>query len=423
MGMHRYYRLVCIFTGLLLMISVGATAQVKLSLGYWTGSPVEIEALQMIVDEFMERNPHIEVEMIASYGGPWGRDKYLTMFAGGSAPDLLQLNSGNFEMFAARGFLLPLDELMANDPTFDPSVFLPASMEGSALSGVYYGLPYDVSTHMPYYNRDMFRRMGLSEPGDWTWDELIEMARKLTVDTSGDGEIDVYGLGLDAAEWHWNSIQAQFDAPLFNEAGTELYATSPAFVSFMEWYFNLMYEERIAPLDAGGINRFPTQGVGIVTFGSWYRPELEEVLRVDFDYDLAYPPVGTKRGTAYYVDPFAIAATTNHPEEAWELLKFLSLSDAWDIKLAKLGGRSIPPLREAALSPEFLEYGGLSNYIILDSLSVADRAIAGLPSGIGREFLDIWWPEMWPAWVEPQPIRPLLENIQRIAEATLGLNQ
>lgn len=408
--------------GALLALSASAFAQVKLTLAHWTGGH-EMEIIQAIAEEFQRRNPHIEVEMVGAYEGPWGRDKYVTMFTGGAAPDLLLLNSGNFEMFAARGWLLPLDRFVQNDPEFDVNAFLPASIEGSSLGGVLYGLPYDVSNHLPYYNKQMFARQGLPEPGNWTWEELIDMAKKLTVDQDGDGTIDVYGLGLAADEWHWPSILAQFDVQLFSEDGNRLYATSPEFVEFMEWYFSLIHIEGIAPYDPGGIGRFASQGVAIAHFGPWYRPSLE-LLESKFDYDIAYPPIGDRPGTIYYVDQFAIASSTNHPEEAWELLKFIAGPEAWRIKLSlSSGGRSIPPLREFALSPEFLEYGGLSNYRFLDAFAYSQRSIAGLPNGKGREFLDIWWPRMWSMWVEPQPVRPILEDIQRVAEATLGFNQ
>lgn len=326
-------------------------------------------------------------------------------------------------MFAARGLLLPLDRYAQSDPAFHPVDYLPASIEGSSLHGDLFGLPYDVSNHLPYYNKQMFLQQGLAEPVDWTWDDLIGMAKKLTVDSDADGTIDVYGLGLDAAEWHWPSIMSQFDVELFSEDGSELYATSPKFVEFMEWYYSLIHEEGIAPYDAGGINRFAGQGVAIATFGPWYRPGLE-MLESKFDYDVAEPPMGDMQGTVYYVDQFSIAATTDFPDEAWNLLKFIAGHEAWEIKMSLAsGGRSIPPLREFATSPEFLEYGGLSNYRFLDAFAYSERSIAALPNGKGREFLDIWWPEMWQEWVEPQPVLPILENIQRKAEATLGFNQ
>ena len=70
------------------------------------------------------------------------------------------------------------------------------------------------------------------------------------------------------------------------------------------------------------------------------------------------PPVGDRQGTIYYVDQFSVSSFTAHPEEAWELLKFIAGPEAWESSFSlSSGGRSIPPLREFALSPEFLEYG------------------------------------------------------------------
>lgn len=404
----------------LLLMALPVSANVHLTVGHWAAG-LEMEIIQAIVDEYQAQNPGVTVELVAAHGGPWGRDQYLTMFAGDIAPDLLLLNSGNFELFASQGLLLPLDRYADADSRFDADEYLPASIEGSSLQGVLYGLPYDVSNHLPYYNRQMFQESGLADPVDWTWDELIDMAKTLTRDFDGDGNIDVYGLGLDAAEWHWPSIMASFDVELFNEDGTEIYATSPEFVEFMEWHFSLIYQEGIAPQDPGGIGRFVDEGVAIATFGPWYRPTMETA-QTSFEYDVAVPPMGDKRGTVYYVDQFAIASTTHHPDEAWDLLRFIAGSEGWQIKMTLgTGGRSIPPLQEFATSREFLGYAGLSNHLFLDAFTYSERSIAGLPSGIGREFLDIWWPRMWSVWEEPQPLLPVLDDIERVAKETLGL--
>ncbi|MDD2629814.1 MAG: sugar ABC transporter substrate-binding protein [Limnochordia bacterium] len=409
---------IIVLLGMSFLFSLNADAKIKLTLATWTGG-IETTYIETIVGEFMKANPNIEVEVVLAHGGPWGRDKYLVMWSGGTVPDLLLLNSGNFENFANRGMLYPLNDFVKNDPDFDLDKYFPVAIEGSSLFGTLYGLPYDVSNHVPYYNKDLFDQQGLTEPGDWTWDDLIAKAKKLTKDIDGDGLNDVFGLGISAHEWYWDSIKSQFDAPLFNEDGTEVYADSQAFVDFMTWYYDLTLVECVAPYDAWGGDWFIDQRVAIATFGPWYRPELEAV---SFSYDVAVPAKGTRRGTVYYVDQFAIASSTEYPQEAWELLKFLTGEEGWDLKMSVgYGGRAIPPLREYGMSNAFLDYWGVSNHIFLEALEYSDRSVAGLPSGVGREFLDLWWPRMWEAWVTPQPLRPILEDIQTTAIRELGL--
>lgn len=410
------FAMMCLFGSL--QTAAGGAA-VKLTVGHWTGG-LETKIIEKLAEVYMARHPEVQVELVAAHGGPWGRDKYVTMFAANAAPDLLLLNTGNFELFANKGWLYPLDGLIAKDTAFRIDSFFPASIDGSSFRGKVYGLPYDVSNHVPYFNREMFDAQGVAAPGAWTWDDLLQAAKKLTRDKDGDGKVDVYGLGISRDEWQWDTYLVQSGARLFGPNG-ELRATDPAFVRFMEWYHGLMWEQEVAPFDPGGIWRFGSQGVAIAVFGPWYRPGLEAA-QLKFRYDVAIPPKGARHATTYYVDQFAIAATTRYPQQAWSLLKFITGRDGWEVKMALgSGGRSVPPLKEFALSKNFLEYGGLQNRVFLDALAISEKPIAALPSGQGREFLDIWWQELDPAWKQKQPLRPLLENVQRRVHEKLGL--
>ena len=49
-----------------------------------------------------------------------------------------------------------------------------------------------------YYNKDMFDKYKLPYPDEtWDWDKYLEVAKKLTLDTNGDGQIDQWGTTLD----------------------------------------------------------------------------------------------------------------------------------------------------------------------------------------------------------------------------------
>ena len=57
--------------------------------------------------EYQKTHPNFEVEWInITGGGQYGRDKLQTMLAGGDAPDMMMLNTGQFEGLACRGVLL-----------------------------------------------------------------------------------------------------------------------------------------------------------------------------------------------------------------------------------------------------------------------------------------------------------------------------
>ncbi len=66
---------------------------------------------------------------------------------------------------------------------------------------------YTFGVVLMYYNKDMIEEAGLPDPyelykeGDWTYDTFTELARELTTDTTGDGQIDQYGFEDQA--WLW----------------------------------------------------------------------------------------------------------------------------------------------------------------------------------------------------------------------------
>src|SRR5690554_5344652 len=85
-----------------------ASAQdtVKLQATVWLGDN-EFQAIQELGAVHTESHPNVEIEFVNIVdGGPWGRDQLQRMIAGGSAPDLMMMNTGQFEAFGSRGALM-----------------------------------------------------------------------------------------------------------------------------------------------------------------------------------------------------------------------------------------------------------------------------------------------------------------------------
>src|SRR5207244_3849477 len=67
-----------------------------------------------------------------------------------------------------------------------------------------YALPRGYTPLVIVYNRDLLDRSGIAYPGDdWTWDDFLRIARRLTRDTDGDGRIDVWGAAFDRRPAFW----------------------------------------------------------------------------------------------------------------------------------------------------------------------------------------------------------------------------
>lgn len=104
-------------------------------------------------------------------------------FRSRSQPAIVQVNEiGTATMMAAKGATYPVYELMRDQAeTFTPSAYLPAitgyytDTDGNMLS-----FPFNASTPILYYNKDLFRAAGLDpEQPPRTWPELGAMAKRL----------------------------------------------------------------------------------------------------------------------------------------------------------------------------------------------------------------------------------------------------
>ncbi len=137
--------------------------------------------MEELGSRFTEQHPEVAIEFINIIdGGPWGRDQLQRMIAGGEAPDLMMLNTGQFEAFGTRGALAELDERISGD-SFDMGVYFQPAIDGCTIDGKIYGLPKDISDHVVYLNTDFFEAAGVELPtNEWTWADYRETAKALT---------------------------------------------------------------------------------------------------------------------------------------------------------------------------------------------------------------------------------------------------
>ena len=98
-------------------------------------------------------------------------------------PAIVQVNEvATATMMAARGAVYPVFELMRHEEIgFDHDAFLPAiSGYYSDMAGNLLSFPFNASTPILYYNKDLFRTAGLKDKeAPKTWPEVEAAARKL----------------------------------------------------------------------------------------------------------------------------------------------------------------------------------------------------------------------------------------------------
>jgi multiple sugar transport system substrate-binding protein len=188
--------------------------------------------------------------------------------------------------------------------------------------GGIYLIPYAWDPIMMFYNCELFDAHGLSYPSSsWTYDDMLAAARKLTVDTDGDGRTDVWGLTAPTTGWYLDSLLLRpFGGRLTtDDSETRLAFNDPKTRAAMDWWLDLVTEHRVSP-SPDDLRTGPALQNGRIamTFtGSWvintYRLHYP-----DLKWDVAHIPIGPAgRFTAAESSGYGISATSKHPDEAW----------------------------------------------------------------------------------------------------------
>ena len=106
----------------------------------------------------------------------------IAAFRSGNAPDILQVfEVGTATMMASKGATVPVGKVMAvAGVSFDPKAYIPA-VAGyyTAPNGQMLSFPFNSSTTIFYYNKDAFKKAGLSDKAPTTWPEVFAAAKKL----------------------------------------------------------------------------------------------------------------------------------------------------------------------------------------------------------------------------------------------------
>lgn len=164
---------------------VRAQEQIDMRIAWW-GSDDRHQKTLEIIKLFETQHPGLTME--AQYGGFVGyQDKLSTEFAGGNAPDVIQLPDG--KPLIQAGKILQLDDYVSSG-ALNLSDANAAVLESVKVDGKLFSIPWGLAAGCFFIDTKVFADSGVQEPGfDWTWDVYAEKAKAISAATP-DG---VYG--------------------------------------------------------------------------------------------------------------------------------------------------------------------------------------------------------------------------------------
>ena len=138
------------------------------------------EVLQQIVDDFNASQDEIEIK--AEYQGTY--DDTITklkaaMQSDSGLPDVCQMYDVGTKFMYDSGSVIPVEDKFESTG-YDKSSVMDVISSYYTVDGKQYAMPFNVSTPMLYYNKDVFEAAGLDpETPPTTYDEVLEDSKKI----------------------------------------------------------------------------------------------------------------------------------------------------------------------------------------------------------------------------------------------------
>jgi sn-glycerol 3-phosphate transport system substrate-binding protein len=291
------------------------------------GGPVT-KIIDGLAADFMKENPGIKVKPI--YAGTYQETivKVLTAVKSGEAPQTAILLSTDMFTLIDEDAVVPFDDLIktAEDRAWLAS-FFPSFMLNSRTGGKTWGIPFQRSTIVLYWNKDAFKEAGL-DPNrpPATWAEQVEYAKKLTKHDAG-GHVSQWGLQVPSSGfpyWLFQGFTTQNDVLLMNEAGTQTFFDKPAVIEALQYWVDLGQKYRVMAPGVIEWGTTPKDFFERKTAMMWTTTgNLTNVKNnAKFDFGVAMLPAGKRRGSPTGGGNFYLFKK-NTPAQQAAVLKFV----------------------------------------------------------------------------------------------------
>lgn len=214
------------------------------------GGPIT-KIIDNLVTDFEKQHADITVKPV--YAGSYQDTitKVLTAIKGGDVPQLSVILSTDMYTLIDEDAIVPYEDLAKTDADKAwMKSFYPAFMENSRTGGKTWGIPFQRSTIVMYWNKDAFKEAGLDpDHAPQTWDELVAYGKKLTKhDTNGN--VTQWGVQIPSSGfpyWLFQAFTTENDARLMNDAGTKTFYDDPKVIEALQYWVDLSRKDKIHP--------------------------------------------------------------------------------------------------------------------------------------------------------------------------------
>ncbi len=291
------------------------------------GSKSEVAIIKPLIKEFEIQNPDISVEFIHTPKNYF--QKLHLLAASNLTPDVVFINNIYGALYAKNDIFMDLADFIEKDAQLSENDFFPKALESFKYKNKLYAIPRDVSNLVIYYNKDLFDRYNVPYPSrNWTFEDFITTAKKLTKDPDNDGKIDIFGISFREEPLFWLPYLWSNGGGIISRDLKNIILDKPESIESIQMYSDLKNKYHVAPTksEAGSATMaqlFMQGKLAMHLSGRWFVPVYRA--NIDFNWDIAGFPAG-KAGSVVGCDSsgWAISSKTKHPGEAWRFISYLA---------------------------------------------------------------------------------------------------
>lgn len=304
-------------------VTASAAEAEELTLWYYWETEGHQQALNEMIETY--NSSQSDYSLTAKYVPFADFKKQLSIGATASElPDLVILDSPDHASYASMGIFADVTG------KFDVSNYYDGPVASCTLDDTLYGVPFGCNCLSLYYNQDMFDEAGITEVPT-TWDELKEVAEKLTTDTvSGLAFCSVQNEEgtFNFAPWLWSTGASSYE--MDSEGGIRALTYVKDLVDS-----GVMSKECINWTQGDVMNQFISGNVAMMVNGPWQIPTMRQEAP-DLNWDVTLIPMDTQYASVIGGENYAVIAGGNE-EGALNFLEYATQEEQVTFMMGKMG--------------------------------------------------------------------------------------
>ncbi len=350
-GCSRHLASSIIFLSIVFLASIAVSAQTTVTVVGDSAYAANFAWTQQVAKLFEAANPDIKIEVVKI---SYNLARLQVLLAGGVPVDISVSPPDWIDPLARSGVLEDLTPYLQRDNQYFQDWY-PVSWKDYHWRQGTYGIPFELQMIGIFYNIDAFGATGVAlPPNSWTYDDLRETARKLTV-RDANNVITRHGFKFPTSR-NWLPAVWAYGGDFFDDWNnpTRFTGNTPAVAAALNYWNDLVRLKAIQDRKTHAAQSitvaFPGQRIAMGLTNTIAMSNFSRI--TDFAWDVAPMPRGPAGHVPYLASRgWVMFHNSANKEAAWRVLKFLASPEAHRLFVEATG--VIPPSR-ASITKDWL---------------------------------------------------------------------